>query len=93
MPSVQCQFDRQAASTPFMAINLEENDNEANVLRRYSLIKTKEFERLRRFQGKRLKEIVSRSFKENGARNPTSGTIETLCSKIYDSNTVFLTSR
>jgi hypothetical protein len=93
MPSVQTQFDRHAAPTPFMAIVMEENDNEANILRRYSLIKEKEFDRLRRLQGKRLKEIVSRSFKENGSRNPTSGTIDTLCSRIFDSNLNFLTSR
>ena len=82
LPSVQNQFDRQGAPTPYMQI--EANEGEADsVIGRYELLRISEFARMKRLQGRRLKEIVIRKVKDNGSKFPQSGTIEKLSGLVF----------
>ena len=83
LPSVQNQFDRQGAATPYMQIDTT-NDGEADsVIGRYERLRVSEFARMKRLQGRRLKEIVTRKVKDNGSKFPHSGTIEKLSGLIF----------
>ena len=93
LPSVQCQFDRHGAATPFMQVDIHEADESDSVIGRYELLRVSEFARLKRLQGKRLKEIVTRKVKDNGAKYPHSGTIEKLSSLIFTCDLQFTSMR
>ena len=52
LPSVQNQFDRQGAATPYMQIDTT-NDGEADsVIGRYERLRVSEFARMKRLQGR-----------------------------------------
>ena len=94
LPSIRNQFDTQGTSAPFQAISVDEHgDEDNNILRQYTSVKVHELERLKRLKGARLKELLSRRLKENGAKYSLSGSIEALCSKLFECNIHFLSSR
>ena len=93
LPSVQCQFDRHGATAPFMQVDIHGADEADSVIGRYERLRVSEFARLKRLQGKRLKEIVIRKVKENGAKYPHSGTIEKLSSLIFTCDSQFTSMR
>ena len=94
LPSVRNQFDTQGTSAPFQEISSDQNGEEDNnILRQYTLVKVQELERLKRLKGARLKELLSRRLKENGAKYSLSGVIEVLCSTLFECNVHFLSSR
>ena len=78
LPSIRNQFDTQGTSAPFQEISVDENEEDNNVLRQYMSVKVQELERLKRLKGARLKELLSRRLKENGAKYSLSGAIEVL---------------
>ena len=82
LPSVQSQFDRQGATTPYMQIDTNEGETDS-VIGRYERLRVSEFARMKRLQGRRLKEIVTRKVKDNGAKFPHTGTIDKLSSLIF----------
>ncbi len=89
LPSVQCQFDRHGAAAPFMQVEIHEAGQADSVIARYEQLRISEFARMKRLQGKRLKEIVTRKVKENGAKYPHSGTIEKLSGIIFTCDSQF----
>ena len=94
MPSIRSQFDIQGTAAPFQEISVNENGDEDNsILRQYTFVKVQELERLKRLKGARLKELLSRRLKENGAKYSLSGAIEVLCLKLFECNVHFLSSR
>ena len=93
LPSVQCQFDRHGALTPYMQVDIHEDGEADSVIGRYERLRVTEFARMKRLQGKRLKDIVIRKVKENGAKYPHSGTIEKLCSLIFTCDLQFASMR
>eukprot|EP01035_Chromulina_nebulosa_P021534 gene21534-27882_t len=64
-----------------------------SVIGRYERLRVSEFARLKRLQGKRLKEIIIRKVKDNGAKYPHSGTIEKLSSLIFTCDLQFTSMR
>ena len=94
LPSIRSQFDIQGTAAPFQEISVNENGDEDNsILRQYTFVKVQELERLKRLKGARLKELLSRRLKENGAKYSLSGAIEVLCLKLFECNVHFLSSR
>ena len=93
LPTVQCQFDKHGAATPFMQVDIHEAGAADSVIGRYEHMRVSEFARLKRLQGKRLKEIVTRKVKDNGAKYPHSGTIEKLSSLIFTCDLQFTSMR
>ena len=93
LPSVQCQFDRHGAMTPYMQVDIREDGEADSVIGRYERLRVAEFARMKRLQGKRLKEIISRKVKDNGAKYPHSGTIEKLSSLIFTCDLQFASMR
>ena len=82
-------------SAPFQEISALEVGEEANtnMLRQYTLLRVQEMERMKRLKGARLKELLSRRLKENGAKYATHAVIEVLCSTLLECNVHFLSSR
>ncbi len=69
LPSIRNQFDPQGTSAPFQEISTSELGEEGNnILRQYTLLRVQEIERMKRLKGARLKELLSRRLKENGAK-------------------------
>jgi hypothetical protein len=94
MPSIRSRFDRSGAPTPFMAIENEGNEgNEMAVISRYTRFKDNELSRLKKLKLSGLKAALNRKMKENGARFPVSGLLDTLCLLIFDCNVQFLSTR
>ena len=94
LPSIRNQFDPQGTSAPFQEISTSELGEEGNnILRQYTLLRVQEIERMKRLKGARLKELLSRRLKENGAKYGTHAVIEVLCSTLFECNVHFLSSR
>ena len=94
MPSIRSRFDRSGAPTPFMVIENEGNEgNEMAVISRYTRFKDNELSRLKKLKLSGLKAALNRKMKENGARFPVSGLLDTLCLLIFDCNVQFLSTR
>ena len=93
LPSIRNQFDLQGTSAPFQEISTDEFGEESNILRQYTLVRAQEMERMKRLKGVRLKELLSRRLKENGAKYSVNAVIEVLCSTLFECNVHFLSSR
>ena len=93
MPSIKCRFDRSGAPTPFMSIENEGGDLETSVIARYTRFKDKELSRLKSLQKKGLVSALNRKMKDNGARYPVSGLLDTLCLLVFECNVQFLSIR
>ena len=94
LPSIRNQFDPQGTSAPFQEISTDEfGDEDNNILRQYTLVRAQEMERMKRLKGVRLKELLSRRLKENGAKYSTNAVIDVLCSTLFQCNVHFLSSR
>ena len=65
-----------------MQIDTNEGETDS-VIGRYERLRVSEFARMKRLQGRRLKEIVTRKVKDNGAKFPHTGTIDKLSSLIF----------
>ena len=94
LPSIRNQFDPQGTSAPFQDVPTDIFGEENNsILRHYTFVKVQEMERMKRLKGARLKELLSRKVKENGAKYSTNAVIEVLCSTLFECNVHFLSSR
>jgi hypothetical protein len=94
LPSIRNQFDPQGASAPFQEISTDEfGDENNNILRQYTAVRVQEMERMKRLKGVRLKELLSRRLKENGAKYSINAVIDVLCSTLFECNVHFLSSR
>lgn len=93
-PSVRCRFDRSGAPTPFMAIeNVGDEGSEMSPISRYSRFKDNELSRLKKLKLIGLKSALNRKMKENGARFPVSGLLDTLCLLVFECNVQFISTR
>ena len=93
MPSIRCRFDRSGAPTPFMAIGNDGAGDENSAISRYTRFKDNELSRLKKLQLRGLKSALNRKMKENGARFPVSGLLDTLCLLVFECNVQFLATR
>ena len=94
MPSIRCRFDRSGAPTPFMAIeNNGSEGSDTSVISRYTRFKDSELSRLKKLKLIGLKSALNRKIKENGARFPVSGLLDTLCLLVFECNVQFLATR
>jgi hypothetical protein len=94
LPSIRSQFEPQGTSAPFQEISTNEfGEENNNILRQYTLVRVQEMERMKRLKGARLKELLSRKLKENGAKYSTNAVIDGLCSTLFECNAHFLSSR
>ena len=94
LPSIRNQFDPQGTSAPFQESSTNEfGEEDNNILRQYTLLRVQEMERMKRLKGARLKELLSRRLKENGAKYSTNAVIDVLCSTLFQCNVHFLSSR
>ena len=94
LPSIRNQFDPQGTSAPFQEISTNEfGEENNNILRQYTLVRVQEMERMKRLKGARLKELLLRRLKENGAKYSTNAVIDILCSTLFECNAHFLSSR
>ena len=84
----------QGISAPFEEISTDEyGEEDNNILRQYTLVRVQEMDRMKRLKGVRLKELLSRRLKDNGAKYSTNGIIDILCSILFQCNVHFLASR
>ncbi len=95
MPSVRSRFDRNGAPIPFMAIENDGNNAEdsLSVISRYTRFKDNELTRLRKLKKTGLVSALNRKMKDNGARYPVSGLVNTLCLLVFECNVQFLSTR
>lgn len=95
MPSVRSRFDRNGAPTPFMAIENDGNNAEdsLSVISRYTRFKDNELTRLKKLKKTGLVSALNRKMKDNGARYPVSGLVDTLCLLVFECNVQFLSTR
>ncbi len=94
LPSIRNQFDPQGTSAPLQEISTtDEFGEESNILRQYTLVRAQEMERMKRLKGVRLKELLSRRLKENGAKYSVNAVIDVLCSTLFECNVHFLSFR
>jgi hypothetical protein len=94
MPSIRCRFDSSGAPTPFMAIeNNGSEGSDTSVISRYTRFKDSELSRLKKLKLIGLKSALNRKIKENGARFPVSGLLDTLCLLVFECNVQFLATR
>ena len=70
-----------------------ENGNEMSVISRYSRFKEVELSRLKRLKKVGLQAALNRKMKENGARYPVSGLVDSLCLLVFECNVQFLSAR
>ena len=92
--SIRNKFDPQSTSAPFQEISTDEfGDENNNILRQYTLVKVQEMDRMKRLKGVRLKELLSRRLKENGAKYSTNAVIDVFCFTLFQCNVHFLSSR
>ena len=93
-PSIRCRFNRSGAPTPFVTI---ENDsdlgNEISPISRYTRFKENELSRLKKLKLSGLKSALNRKMKENGARFPVSGLLDTLCLLVFECNVQYISTR
>ena len=84
MPSVR--IDRNGAPTPFMAIENDGNNAEdsLSLISRYTSFKDNELTRLKKLKKNGLVSALNRKMKNNGARYPVSGLVDTLCLLIFE---------
>jgi hypothetical protein len=93
-PSIRCRFDRSGAPTPFVAIEYGGDlDNEMSPISRYTRFKDNELSRLKKLKLNGLKSALNRKMKENGARFPVSGLLDTLCLLVFECNVQFISTR
>ena len=76
-----------------MSIENEGGDLETSVIARYTRFKDKELSRLKSLQKKGLVSALNRKMKDNGARYPVSGLLDTLCLLVFECNVQFLSIR
>ena len=94
LPSIRNQFDTQGTSAPFQEVSTDElGEEDNNILRQYTAVRVQEMERMKRLKGVRLKELLSRRLKENGAKYSINAVIDVLCSTLFECNVHFLSSR
>jgi hypothetical protein len=70
-----------------------EGTDDTSVISRYTRFKDNELIRLKKLKLVGLKSALNRKMKENGARFPVSGLLDTLCLLIFDCNVQFLSTR
>lgn len=92
MPSVQWQYDHHGPPAPFMDIDASGTANES-IVGKYFNYRASENIRLATLRGKRLKEIINHKVKQYGARYSTSGTIQNLCSIVFECDSNFFAAR
>ena len=93
MPSVRCRFDRNGAPTPFMAIENDGDGDNVSAISRYTRFKDNELSRLKKLKKTGLVSALNRKMKENGARYPVSGLVDTLSLLVFECNVQILSIR
>lgn len=66
---------------------------DTSVISRYTRFKDNELTRLKKLKLIGLKSALNRKLKENGARFPVSGLLDTLCLLVFECNVQFLSTR